>query len=167
LLSTGLACQGLAKQVSNCVLFKSGSSPLDIFALPSFASSPSAQPGKSSLARSLRISKIRRMTPKEQQAIEYVQKLKNDHCKNSHLALLIFNMGSGFANSRFECNNPNQTEAAEDARKSIADNLEAGGKPVAILISALGAPFPQLEIFPEFQQNSEFCYKLQQYTNSL
>lgn len=107
------------------------------------------------------------MTPKEEQATAYVQKLKNEHCKNSHLAILIFDMGSGFANSRFECHNPNQTEAAEDARKSIADNLEAGGKPVAVLISALGAPFPQLDIFPEFQQNSEFCYKLQQYTNSL
>jgi hypothetical protein len=76
-------------------------------------------------------------------------------------------MGSGFANSRFECNNPNQTEAVEDARKSIADNLDAGGKPVAILVSALGAPFPQLEIFPEFQQNSELCHKLNQYTNTL
>lgn len=107
------------------------------------------------------------MTPKEEQATEYVQKLKNEHCKNSHLAMLIFDMGSGFANSRFECKNPNQTEAVEHARKSIADNLEAGGKPVAILISALGAPIPQLDIFPEFQQNSEFCYKLQQYAHSL
>jgi len=113
------------------------------------------------------ISKLPVMTPKEDQATEYAQKLKNQYCKNSHLAILIFDMGSGFANSRFECNHPNQPEALDEARKSIADNLEAGGKPVAILISALGAPFPQLEIFPEFQQNSEFCYKLNQYTNSL
>jgi hypothetical protein len=113
------------------------------------------------------MSKLRGMTPKEGQAIEYVQKLKNDYCKNSHLAILIFDLGSGFANSRFECNYPNQPEALEDTRKSIADNLEAGGKPVAVLISSLGAPFPQLEIFPEFQENSEFCHKLNQYANSL
>jgi hypothetical protein len=113
------------------------------------------------------MSKLHGMTPKEDQAIEYAQKLKNQYCKNSHLAILIFDMGSGFANSRFECNHPNQPEALEDARKSIADNLGAGGKPVAILISALGAPFPQLEIFPEFKENSEFCYKLNQYANSL
>ena len=107
------------------------------------------------------------MTPKEDQATEYAQKLKNEYCKNSQLAILIFDMGSGFANSRLECNNPNQPKAMEDARKSIAGNLEAGGKPVAILVSALGAPFPQLDIFPEFQQNSEFCHKLNQYANSL
>jgi len=113
------------------------------------------------------MSKLDGMTPKEGQAIEYVQKLKNDYCKNSHLAILIFDLGSGFANSRLECNHPNQLEALEDARKSIADNLEAGGKPVAVLISSLGAPFPQLEIFPEFRENSEFCHKLNQYANSL
>ena len=107
------------------------------------------------------------MTPKEVQAMEYAEKLKNEYCRNSHLAILIFELGSGFANSKFECNNPNKAEAVEDARKSIADNLEAGGKPVAVLISALGAPFPQLQIFPEFEKNSEFCYQLQQYANSL
>jgi len=107
------------------------------------------------------------MTPKEDQATEYAQKLKNEYCKNSHLAILIFDMGNGFANSRLECHNPNQPEAMEAARKSIADKLEAGGKPVAILVSSHGAPFPQLDIFPEFQQNSEFCHKLNQYANSL
>jgi hypothetical protein len=107
------------------------------------------------------------MTPKEQQAIEYAKKLKNEYCRNSHNAILIFELGSGFTNARFECNHPNQPEALEDARKSIAAHLEAGGKPVAILVSSLGAPFPQLDIFPEFQQNSEFCHKLDQYANSL
>jgi len=128
---------------------------------------PSVKPRNFRACHTITQEQTHAMTPKEAQAIEYVQKLKNEHCKNSHLAILVFDMGSGFANSKLECNNPNQPEAIEDARKSIADNLEAGGKPVAVLISALGAPFPQLEIFPEFQQNSEFCYKLQQYTNSL
>lgn len=121
----------------------------------------------SALAIPSRMSKLNVMTPKEVQAMEYAEKLKNEYCRNSHLAILIFELGSGFANSKFECNNPNKAEAVEDARKSIADNLEAGGKPVAVLISALGAPFPQLQIFPEFEKNSEFCYKLQQYANSL
>jgi hypothetical protein len=121
----------------------------------------------SALAIPSRMSKLHAMTPNEERAIEYVQKLKNEYCRNSHLAILIFDLGTGFGNSRLECNRPNQPEAVEDARKSIVDNLEAGGKPVAILVSALGAPFPQLEIFPEFADNSEFCHKLKQYANSL
>jgi len=127
----------------------------------------SARTPKSALAIPLRMSKLHGMTPKEEQAIEYVQKLKNEYCKNSHLAILIFDLGSGFANSRFECNHPNPTEAVEDARKSIADILEAGGKPVAVLISSLGAPFPQLEIFPGLEEDSDFSHKLKQYANSL
>src|SRR5258705_3877724 len=111
------------------------------------------------------MSKLHGMTPKEGQAIEYVQKLKNDYCKNSHLAILIFALGSGFANSRLECNHPNQPDALEDARQSIADNLEAGGKTAAILISSLVAPLRQLEIFPAFLDNSACFHKLNNYAH--
>src|SRR5215472_15049462 len=100
------------------------------------------------------------MTPNEELAINYVQKLRNQYCKGSHLVILIFDLGGGFANSKLECNHQNPREANEDARKSIADNLEAGGKPVALLISPIGAPVPQLEIFPEFQENADLCNKL-------
>jgi hypothetical protein len=107
------------------------------------------------------------MTPNEEQAIEYVQKLRNEYCKGSHLAILIFDLGNDFANSRLECNHPNPKEANEGARKSIADNLEAGGNPVAVLISPLGAPFPKLEIFPEFEDDSDLANRLKHYANSL
>jgi hypothetical protein len=135
--------------------------------LPFLSCVPSVNPWNSALAITSRASKLHGMTPEQDQATQLAQKLKNQYCRNSHLATLIFDMRSGFANSRFECNHPNQPEALEDARKSIAAHLESGGKPVAILISALGAPFPQLEIFPDFAENSDFCYKLKQYANSL
>jgi hypothetical protein len=107
------------------------------------------------------------MTPIEEQAIKLAQELRNKHCKNSHLAILIFKLENGFASSKMECNNPNQTEAIETTRESIADNLNSGGKPVAVLVSALGAPIPQLEIFPEFEKDGDFCYQLKKYADSL
>jgi hypothetical protein len=107
------------------------------------------------------------MTPKEEQANEYVQKLRNEYGKGSHLVVLIFDLGSGFAHSRLECNHHNPKEANEDARKSIAENFEAGGKAVAVLVSAIGAPVPHLEIFPEFEENSDLCNRLKNYANSL
>jgi hypothetical protein len=111
--------------------------------------------------------KTQGMTANEELATEYVQKLRNEYCKGSQLAVLIFDIGRGFANSKLECNHPNTKHANEDAQKSIAENFEAGGKPVAVLVSSIGAPFPQLEIFPEFEDNSEFCHKLKNYANSL
>ena len=111
--------------------------------------------------------KMQGMTANEEQATQYVQKLRFEYCKGSQLAILIFDLGSGFANSKLECNHPNPKQANEDARKIIAENFEAGGKPVAVLVSSIGAPFPQLEIFREFEDNSEFCYKLKNYANSL
>jgi hypothetical protein len=123
--------------------------------------------GNYALAIASRKGKLHGMTPKEEQAIEYVQKLRNEYCKGSHLVVLIFDLGSGFANSKLECNHHNPKEANEDARKSIADNLEAGGKPVAVLVSPIGAPVPLLKIFPEFEENPDFCNRLNNYANSL
>jgi hypothetical protein len=111
--------------------------------------------------------KLYGMTPNEELAINYVQKLRNEYCKGSYLVNLIFELGNGFVNSKLECNHHNPKEANEDARKSIADNLQAGGKPVALLISPIGAPVPQLKIFPEFEENADLCNKLNHYANSL
>jgi hypothetical protein len=107
------------------------------------------------------------MTPKEEQAINYVQKFRNEYCKGSYLVILIFELENGFVNSKLECNHHNPKEANEDACKSIADNLEAGGKPVALLISPIGAPVPQLQIFPAFEENPDLCARLNHYANSL